>query len=111
MGNGFQQKPYLYVDDIVNAISTPVKKKEFSFGLKEFNLSPRDDGIKIGKIAELFLKYKKLNIPIVYSGGERGWDGDVPKYSYDYKKNNGLKWIPKHNSISSIIKTIKKLSK
>ncbi|MDC6448491.1 NAD-dependent epimerase/dehydratase family protein, partial [Alphaproteobacteria bacterium] len=106
LGNGQQKKPYLHVDDIIKGITIPIRKKLIN---KKFiyNLSPKDNGIEISKIAELFIKLKKLNIPIIYEGGIRGWEGDVPKYSYDYKDKQDIKWEPKFNSLSSIKKAIK----
>tara|TARA_A100001015_G_scaffold13494_1_gene15744 strand:+ start:6183 stop:7136 length:954 start_codon:yes stop_codon:yes gene_type:complete len=110
LGDGNQQKPYLYVSDIVKAISLPTTKKFLNFkGFQELNLSPLDNGIKVRDIVELFVKYKKLKIKIKYSGGKRGWKGDVPKYSYDFKKNKHSLWMPRFNSKNSIIKSIKDL--
>ena len=106
LGNGKQKKPYLHVDDIVRAIKIPIKSK-FSYNYFSYNLSPKDDGIEISKIAKLFIKLKGLNIPIIYQGGARGWEGDVPKYSYDYKNKQDLNWQPRFSSISSIKKAIK----
>ena len=108
LGDGTQQKPYLYVDDIVRAIGLPVTKFVNCKKNFEINLSPMDDGISVKRIVELFIKYKKLkNINIIYRGGKRGWKGDVPKYSYDYRKNQVINWQPRYNSISSIVKAIK----
>ena len=107
LGDGNQQKPYLYVEDIVKAICMPVEKFNKTVIHKEMNLSPLDNGISVKSIVELFLKIKKLKMSINYSGGSRGWIGDVPRYSYDFKKNKNAFWQPSYNSRSSIIKTIK----
>ena len=43
---------------------------------------------------------------VTFTGGKRGWRGDVPYVNLDTKKIRDLGWIPKLNSDGAIKKAI-----
>jgi UDP-glucose 4-epimerase len=49
-----------------------------------------------------------LQSEIVYTGGDRGWVGDVPEFRYDLKKIHGLGWHAANNSDDSVRLAIQK---
>ena len=49
-----------------------------------------------------------LNAQIEYTGGDRGWVGDVPEFKYDLSKINALGWYAKHDSNTSVRLAIQK---
>ena len=84
LGDGNQSKPYIHVDDIVNAAYYIYYniKKEVNF----FNLGT-DGFTSVKKIAKEFLKFMNLeDTKIIYKGGKRGWPGDVSKVRLDNNK-------------------------
>jgi len=106
LGNGNQQKPYILVDDIISGIFFAFNhaKKQvnyFNLGTKGFT--------KVKKIAREVLKYlglKKVNI--VYTGGKRGWPGDVTKVKLDNSKIRKLGYkFHKSNSDDAFISGLK----
>lgn len=109
LGNGKQSKSYIHVSDVVNAL---IKAKDIkNDGHKIFNLSTIDF-ISVDEILKLTLKefgLKKINR--VYTGGDRGWKGDVPIVRINDKKFRKLGWSNNLSSKQSIIETIKFLKK
>ena len=50
---------------------------------------------------------KLKDVEYIYSGSDRGWKGDVPKFSYDITKILNTGWKPKYNSNEAVRKTVK----
>jgi len=44
-----------------------------------------------------------------FSGGKRGWKGDVPLMRLDTTKIKSLGWTPKYNSVKSVEVATEKL--
>jgi len=84
LGDGNQQKPYILVEDIVSAILFAFKKAKKQ--LNYFNLGTVGF-TEVKKIAKEVIKSFGLKkVKIVYSGGKRGWPGDVSKVSLNINK-------------------------
>ena len=47
------------------------------------------------------------NVRFCYTGGDRGWKGDVPRFSYDIGKILSTGWKPKHTSDEAVRHTVK----
>ena len=104
LGNGKQSKSYLHVTDVVKAL---IKAKLLNTrGHKVFNLSTRDF-ITVNEILDLVLKSCNIQGIIKnYTGGDRGWKGDVPIVRINDQKFRKLGWKNKFSSKNSVIKTI-----
>ena len=106
LGNGKQCKPYIYVLDLVEAIIRLTK--EFSPGETVYNLSVNSDGTTVTQIANIVVEELGLqNVKYVYTGGDRGWKGDVPRFKYNISKVLSTGWIPKHTSDEAVRQTVK----
>lgn len=100
LGDGSQSKSYLYVDDVLNALAT-VLKSDLP-GFSAFNVST-EDAITVQQIADMVCAKMKLsNVSYLYSGGKRGWKGDVPIIRLSAEAIRKLGWQPKHNSAQAI---------
>lgn len=108
LGDGKQEKSYLYVKDLINAIQNAWDSKIDKVDI--FNIGGIDT-ISVSEIAHIVVDNIGLGSKIVYTGGDRGWKGDVPKFSYDIKKILGTKWTPKLNSREAVDLTVKSLIK
>ena len=104
LGDGTQQKLYLHVDDLIDAMVTIKKHSRSKYNI--INIGPDDDGISVKSIAELFKKLTNGNFIINYGKNNFGWPGDVPKFNYDISKIKNFGWIPKLGSLQAIKKTI-----
>jgi UDP-glucose 4-epimerase len=47
------------------------------------------------------------DVKFTYTGGKRGWKGDVPRMLLSIDKLKKLGWEPVHNSKSSIVAAIR----
>jgi UDP-glucose 4-epimerase len=66
-----------------------------------------DNYIEVTPIAEIVCKELGLeNVEFVYTGGERGWIGDVPFIHLDISKLKSLGWKPTLTIPDCIKKTI-----
>jgi UDP-glucose 4-epimerase len=76
LGDGRQAKPYLHVSDCVAGILFGVAHAKGPFDC--FNLAP-DDITSVAEIARAVVDELGSDARIEYTGGERGWPGDVPR--------------------------------
>ena len=103
LGNGEQFKPYLYVKDLVEAILFVYKNSDEKLNI--YNLGV-DSRTKVKDIAQMVIEEMNLNAIVEYTGGDRGWVGDVPEFNYDLSKVNKLGWKAKHTSNEAVRKAI-----
>ena len=108
LGNGTQCKPYIYVTDLVNAI---VKLTEqFEPGVDVFNISVMSEGTSVTHIAEIVVDVLGLSdVEFKYTGGDRGWKGDVPRFKYDVSKVLATGWKPEYTSDEAVRKAAQSL--
>ena len=104
LGDGNQHKPYLYIDDLLNAIF--LIEKNSTSGINVFNIGNTSRS-KVNFIANQICDKINSKAKIIYSGGKTGWIGDVPEFKYDISKLSSLGWEPKFTSDEAIIETIK----
>lgn len=102
LGDGTQSKSYIYVSDIINAIRTVETKflKNYSY----FNVST-EDYISVKEIADLTAEVMGIgseNVKYEFTGGNRGWKGDVPVVRLNSDKIRKLGWKNKYSSKQAI---------
>lgn len=96
LGNGRQSKSYIHVHDVVSAVLLANVKEPTSF--KAFNVAT-GDYITVTEIADLAVEVLNLHSrPIYhYSGGDRGWKGDVPIVRLNTDRIQSLGWKCERN--------------
>lgn len=103
LGNGKQEKPFLYIDDAINGLLYVVnhaKERQNTY------LIGNSDTITVKRIAEIALEETKHRAYIHFDNAPT-WSGDVQKYSYDVSKARQLGWKSKYNSEEAIRKSFK----
>ena len=81
LGNGMQEKSYMSAHDCVQAMVHLVDNTDSDVNL--YNLGTGDT-CSVRRIAEIVVEQSNLEgVSIDYTGGDRGWAGDVPKTSLD----------------------------
>lgn len=101
LDDGLQSKSYIHIDDVVAAVLLASNQLETNYEV--FNVAT-GDYISVNEIAELTVECMKINPPpsFYYSGGDRGWKGDVPLVRLNTDKIRALGWTCKHNSREAI---------
>jgi UDP-glucose 4-epimerase len=107
LGNGTQQKPYLLVEELIDAMHFIVNNSLDKINL--FNIGNTDDGVSVKFIAETVVNSYSPNAKISYGIENRGWIGDVPRFKYSVEKLRKLGWSPKFNSQESICKALQQI--
>lgn len=97
LGDGRQSKSYIHVSDVVNAVLHAEKHCIEEFAV--FNIATRD-AITVIEIAELAAECLQLAaMPVLeFTGGDRGWKGDVPVVRLNTDKIRKLGWTCRYNS-------------
>lgn len=81
LGDGRQAKPYLFVTDCVDGMLFGLDRVEGKLDI--FNLAPPDT-TSVTRIAELCVAASPYPGAVIrYTGGDRGWPGDVPRSRMD----------------------------
>ncbi len=105
LGDGQQRKSYLHVSDCVNAILFAVDKSEGMVNI--FNIGSNDT-ISSTEIGEIVVSEMGLSdVQFTYTGGKRGWVGDVPRMLLSIEKLQKLGWKPVHDSKSSVVAAVR----
>jgi UDP-glucose 4-epimerase len=104
MGDGNQQKPYLHVSELVDAmifITSHAMER-----LNVFNISVSGEGVTVRSVAETVVRLVAPGTPISYESKDRGWAGDVPRFQYAIDKLSALGWVAKLSSMQAIERAI-----
>jgi UDP-glucose 4-epimerase len=107
LGNGTQTKAYMHVEELIDAMMYINKNTEN--GLNYFNIGANDDGICVKDIAELTVGAISPQATIEYENSDRGWVGDVPRFTYSVEKLRALGWSPNLSSRDAVIRAISEI--
>lgn len=94
LGDGNQQKSYLHVNDMLNAINLVLKehtKKEKFFEVYHLG---NTEYCRVVDSADVICKVLNLNPKYKFTGGKRGWVGDSPFVHLDTTKLRKIGWHP-----------------
>jgi UDP-glucose 4-epimerase len=100
LGDGTQEKPYFHVADLIDAMLfiTDHAKEKLNF----FNIGTSDNVTTVRYLAETTVRHAQPTAKIRYTGGNRGWVGDVPKVNYSVEKLKKLGWSPRLTSNEAV---------
>jgi UDP-glucose 4-epimerase len=100
LGDGNQSKPYLYVGDLVGAVLTAWDKTQGPFAVYH---AAGIGTTSVREIAEIVVAAAgRKDARLVYTGGDRGWPGDVPRFRYDISRLQALGWRPQRHSTEAV---------
>jgi UDP-glucose 4-epimerase len=103
-GDGQQSKSYLHIDDLISAINLVWTQTREPINI--FNVSS-DTYITVQEIAEIVIDSMSLSdTEILYTGGARGWKGDVPIVRLDTAKIEALGWSAQLTSRQAVQRTV-----
>ena len=100
LGNGLQEKSYMEVKDCVMAMLHIYNSQTEPINL--FNLGSHDT-CSVRKIAEIVVEETGCNgASIEYTGGDRGWAGDIPKAMLNIEKMLSTGYDVNYNSEAAV---------
>ena len=105
LGNGNQKKPYLHVDDLLDAVLLLHEKTNDKMNF--FNIGV-DSGTSVDEIANIVIaNFSDIKTKKIFTGGDVGWPGDVPKFEYDISKITNLGWSASLSSTEAVDKAVR----
>lgn len=104
LGDGSQSKSYIHVSDVVSAMLM-VTDRGWD-GFEAFNVGT-GEYVTVSEIARLVSeRMGLLGVRYEYTGGRRGWKGDVPVVRFRSDKIASLGWRCSYRSIEALIDSI-----
>jgi UDP-glucose 4-epimerase len=102
LGDGTQKKSYVHVDDVLDAMFIADRRTAASYDV--FNVAT-DDYITVREIADIAVEVSGLapgSVQYDFTGGDRGWKGDVPIVRFDVTKMKTLGWRGRRNAAEAM---------
>ena len=99
LGDGRQEKSYMYVEECVSAMKYVVEHADEPLNI--YNLGTKTT-TSVTDIADIVSDELGVDPEYTYTGGDRGWTGDVPKMRLSIKKLAALGWEPARSSDEAV---------
>lgn len=100
LGDGTQTKSYIHVEDVVDAMLMIEKRGDSGFEV--YNVATEDE-VSVTEIADLVVGALGVTeVEYIYTGGSRGWRGDVPLIRFDSSRIRGLGWSNRRTSAEAL---------
>jgi len=108
LGDGRQSKSYLRTEDCVEGMLLATERASDPVNI--FNLGTHDQ-TTVREIAEKVVAVHGGHARIEYTGGSRGWVGDVPVQLLSVEKIEKLGWRPRYSSNGAVDRTIEEMAR
>jgi UDP-glucose 4-epimerase len=109
LGDGRQSKSYIHVSDVVEAVLTALHRETAPFQV--YNVAT-GDYITVSEIADMAVEASGLTAGSVtydFTGGDRGWKGDVPVVRLNTERIRELGWSNQLTSAEALRASLKAL--
>jgi UDP-glucose 4-epimerase len=107
LGDGKQSKPYLYVQDLIDAVLIAWDKAVGPFSVYH---AAGVGNTSVREIAEIVVAAAgRADTRIIFTGGDRGWPGDVPRFRYDTSRLQALGWQPRRRSTDAVYHAVERI--
>jgi UDP-glucose 4-epimerase len=107
LGDGSQAKPYFHVNDLIDAMLFITDHA--AEPLNYFNIGTADSVTTVRYIAKAVVDRMAPGAKISYTGGSKGWPGDVPRFNYSIEKLAALGWVPKLTSDEAVDRAVEEV--
>jgi UDP-glucose 4-epimerase len=106
LGDGRQEKSYMHIEECLDAMSHVVEHGDRPMNV--YNLGTRTT-TSVNAIADIIADEMELEPDYEYTGGDRGWTGDVPRMRLSVEKLAALGWEPKQSSDEAVRQAAREL--
>ncbi len=105
LGDGRQEKSYMYVQDCIGAMLCAAEHHERQPGAHVYNLGT-DETLIVDESVALIASHLGLSPTLEHSGGRRGWVGDSPLIKLDTTRIRALGWRPRLTIEQGVARTL-----
>lgn len=106
LGNGHQKKSFMHVTDCIDAMVTVIENTDRT--INTYNLGTQTT-TSVNQIADIISEELGYDPDYEYTGGDRGWTGDVPKMHLSIEKLSALGWKPEMESDEAVQRATREL--
>ena len=106
LGDGRQEKSYMHIEDCIDAMCHVVETAEKDFNV--YNLGTRTT-TSVTTIADIVADEMGVEPEYEFTGGDRGWVGDVPRMRLSIEKLSALGWDPDGSSDDAVRQAVREL--
>ena len=106
LGDGRQEKSYMHIDECIEAMVHVVEHAEAP--VNTYNLGTRST-TSVRTIADIVADEMGVDPEYEFTGGERGWTGDVPRMRLSVEKLAGLGFEPTDSSDEAVRRATREL--
>lgn len=102
LGDGSQKKSYIYVEDILNAVFLAAAHGKERY--RVYNVATADY-ITVKQIADIAAEVCGLDpsqVAFDFTGGDRGWKGDVPIVQFNCERIKSIGWRCQRSSAEAM---------
>jgi UDP-glucose 4-epimerase len=104
LGDGTQYKSYIYVHDLIDAMLHIGLSDDK--GVNIYNVGG-EGATTVTEIADMVCaKLRLKGVAYAYTGGDRGWKGDIPTFQFDLSKIQQRGWRARHHSTQAVQATL-----
>lgn len=107
LGDGRQEKSFIHVEDTARAIRTIVERCDEDFNVINVGTAQT---VSIRRVADLVAGVMDASPTYSYTGGDRGWTGDVPRMHLDVTRLESLGWKPEYNCAAAVERAASQLA-
>ncbi len=107
LGDGTQSKSYIYVKDCLEAMLFIMQEAKEKVNIHNVATG---DYLDVTSIANIVVEEMGLNsVQYKYTGGDRGWKGDVPLVRFNLNKIHKLGWKARYTSSEAVRLSVKEI--
>jgi UDP-glucose 4-epimerase len=106
LGDGKQQKSYLYVQDCVTAVLAAARVHHDDVGSTHIYNLGTEETVTVDQSLSNILSHLHLSPEVEYTGGRRGWVGDSPLIQLDCTRIRSLGWEPTLSIVQATARTL-----
>jgi len=106
LGDGRQEKSYMHVADCLDAMAHVVSEADAPYN--PYNLGTHT-ATSVTDIADVVADEMGLDPDYEFTGGDRGWTGDVPRMRLDIGRLTDLGWEPTLESDAAVRRATREL--
>jgi UDP-glucose 4-epimerase len=107
LGDGRQEKPFFLVEDCIEGMFHAFRNTDAQYDIYNLGSDNFTNVTRVGRIVTGVMGLK--NVKFRYTGGKRGWPGDVPVVHLDVTKIKKLGWRASRNSDEAVREAARRL--
>ena len=106
LGDGRQEKSYMHVESCLDAMEHVVEHADAP--MNTYNLGTRTT-TSVRRIADVVAEEMGIDPAYSFTGGDRGWVGDVPRMRLSIEKLAATGWTPEASSDDAVRRAVREL--